>query len=58
MKVTIEFNDSFGAKIALQAPDYLQFIEDFENYLANGEERQMKAVLLAKFAALKDLYKI
>lgn len=58
MKVTVEYNSAFEAKIGLQAADYLQFIEDFENYLEHSDERPMKAVLQAKFAALKDLYKI
>ncbi len=58
MKVTVEFTDSFQAKIALQAPDYLQFIEDFENFLDRQDPRVLKENLQAKFNELKDLYKI
>jgi hypothetical protein len=58
MKTTIEFTDTFAAKLALQAPDYLQFVEDFENYLESLDFRENKDRLLDKFNSLKGLYKI
>ena len=58
MKVIVEYNSAFEAKIGLQAPDLLQFIEDFENFLENGDSRPTRDFLLDKFNALKDLYKI
>lgn len=58
MKVTVEYNDPFEARIALQSLAYVEFIEEFERYLQSAPVPQSRSDILDKFAALRDLYKV
>ena len=60
MKVTIEYNDPFDAKLALSANQYLEFVEELERFLISPSPHGAvsRSEILDKFTALRDLYKV
>lgn len=58
MKVTVEFNNSLDARIALQAGAYAEFLEEFERFLTSSPGHISRVEICDKFSILRDLYKI